>query len=63
MRDQRTQPRQGPGKASSQSAPVWVLVLGAALLGLALLLTALGPRQFEPVATRTVGAAPVASGN
>lgn len=63
MHDQRTQTRNGPGRVGDQRAPVWVLVLGAVLLGMALMLTALGPRQFEPVATRDVGVGASASSN
>ena len=63
MHDQRMQPLQGHGDLGHPRAPVWVLVLGAVLLGLALMLTVLGPRQFQPVATRSVGVGPSASGN
>lgn len=63
MHDQQTRPRYGPGDVGRPRAPVWVLVLGAVLLGLALMLTAFGPRQFEPVATRHAGSGPSVSGN
>jgi hypothetical protein len=63
MHDQRTQPRYEPGHLGHERAPAWVLVLGAVLLGMALMLTAFGPRQFEPVATRDVGVGASASSN
>ena len=63
MHEQRTQPLQAHGDLGRPRAPIWVLVLGALLLGLALMLTACGPRQFQPVATRSVGVGPTASGN
>jgi len=63
MHEQRTQPPQAHGDLGSRRAPVWILALGAVLLGLALMLTAFGPRQFQPVATRSVGVGPSASGN
>jgi hypothetical protein len=63
MHDQRTPSLHGPGDLARRPAPVWVLVLGAVLLGLALMLTAFGPRQFEPVATRHAGVGPSVSGN
>jgi hypothetical protein len=42
---------------------MWVLVLGAVLLGLALMLTAYGPQMLQPVATHPSGLGPSASGN
>lgn len=41
--------------SKAPAPPAWVLAVGAALLLLALLLTAVGPRLVEPVATRPAG--------
>jgi hypothetical protein len=38
------------------TAPSWVLVVGAAFLLMAMLLTVFGPGTIEPTTTRSVGA-------
>ena len=63
MHEQHAPPRHVLHGVRSDRGPLWVLLLGALLMGLALLLTAYGPRRFVPVSTHAEGRTAIVSAN